>query len=298
VEPKSANSPARREELRAFLRSRRARILPHEVGVPAIGNRRLPGLTREDVAHLAGVSFKWYGRFESGLAVGVSRRFLDRVSIALKLNSAEKRHLYSLSGYADPPNDQPTDASGLLRPLIQQLGSTPAAVFSPLFDVLHCNHSYDHLFQHATQQPGIRSNALWRLFLDRSYRDLWYGWEDVARRATAQLRYMNRLQAESEPYRSLIAALSQSSDFARLWDAGEVCDPTERCPSLEIETPTLGKVAFDSITILQSDSPRLMFIALIPSDEAVRERFRLLEDPKEARGRLTVTPFKRASNGY
>jgi transcriptional regulator with XRE-family HTH domain len=289
VQRKPSNSPAPREELRAFLKSRRARIQPEEVGVRALGHRRVPGLTREDVAHLAGVSFKWYGRFESGMAAGVSRRFLERISVALRLNNAEKRHLYGLAGFADPGDDEAVDASGLLRPLIKELGSTPAAAFSSLFDVLNCNQSYDFLFRQSMQPSGMRSNALWRLFLDVSYRDLWYGWEDVARRATAQLRFMNRWHAESEPYRALIEALSQSPDFIRIWDANEVCDPTERCASVQIETPTLGKVTFDSITILQSDSPRLVFVALIPTDETVRQRIAHLHNPVGAGAWLTST---------
>jgi transcriptional regulator with XRE-family HTH domain len=269
--------PARRQELKAFLRSRRARLQPQEVGVRAVGRRRIPGLTREDVAYLAGVSFKWYGRFESGTAPGVSRRFLERISIALRLNCAEQKHLYSLVGFAEPAveDDQPNVADQL-RPLVEELGTVPAAVFSSLFDVLCFNQSFDCLFQQSIQPAGIRSNAVWRLFLDQSFRKLWYGWEDVARRATAKLRYMNRSQVQSEPYRALVEALSESQDFVKMWSTGEVCDPTERCPSLQLETPTLGKATFESSTIVQSDNPRLLFIALIPTDQACRQRVALM----------------------
>ena len=121
MQRKPSNSPAPREELRAFLKSRRARIQPEEVGVRALGHRRVPGLTREDVAHLAGVSFKWYGRFESGMAAGVSRRFLERISVALRLNNAEKRHLYGLAGFADPGDDEDAndDESEVVEIVIQ-----------------------------------------------------------------------------------------------------------------------------------------------------------------------------------
>jgi transcriptional regulator with XRE-family HTH domain len=270
---------ARVDELREFLSSRRARIEPHEAGLRTIGRRRSPGLTREDVARLAGVSFKWYGRFESGRAFGVSRRFLERISAALALNRAERQHLYSLVGFTDPTGDnRHADSLMGLRPLVQELENVPAVVCSPLFDVLCFNRSYDCIFRQSAQSNGIRSNILWRMFLDPYFRGLWCDWAYVARNATARLRHINGFQADSAPLLALTAELSRSSDFVSFWSCGDVFDLTERCPLLEINVPTVGTMTLEVSTIVQNESPRLMFVAFVPNDDGARQRIALARE--------------------
>jgi len=272
---KSATDLSRSRELRAFLQAKRARILPRDVGVPITGRRRLPGLTREDVAHLAGVSFKWYGRFESGAASGVSRRFLERISAALRLTAAERKHLYSLAGFAYPEGEeQALDSSGSLGPLLEELGHVPAAVFSSTFDVLSYNATYDCLFKHSRQPAGIEANALWRLFMDPAVRGVWSEWETVARRAVAELRCLNRTGSSLPMLLELQKELSKSVNFENLWAKNEVADRASPCPRFDMQVGSVGRLTFEPSILVQNESPKLIFLALIPTNDAAREHIR------------------------
>ncbi|MDR3417428.1 MAG: helix-turn-helix transcriptional regulator [Nevskia sp.] len=287
------DSRSQREELKRFLKTRRAGIHPHAAGVFAVGRRRTTGLTREDVAHLAGVSFKWYTLFESGAASGVSRRFLERIAGVLQLNRVERSHLFALVGFADTADDgdEPVVPEHLRR-LVDELTGAPAVVYSSLFDVLHCNTCYDHLFHHSEQPPDFRSNKLWRLYLDPDYRALWPAWEGAARRVAAELRYLNRLHTTSPRYQALLQELSRSPDFERFWNASEVHDLGENRSRFELEPPGAGLLTFDISTLVPSDNPRLFFAALIPTDTATRTRLKKLVDGAASRGSQEPTPRK------
>src|SRR5947207_6385430 len=101
-----------------FLRSRRARLAPLNVGIASSGRRRTPGLRREEVAALAGVGVTWYTWFEQGRAIGVSSAFLDRLADALRLSRAERRHLFVLGGHRPPEIGEPPPG---LSPSLQRM---------------------------------------------------------------------------------------------------------------------------------------------------------------------------------
>jgi hypothetical protein len=169
-----------------------------------------------------------------------------------------------------------TDEPVQLRPLVDELTTVPAVVFNSLFDVLCYNKSFDCLFQQSIQPNDIRANIIWRLFLDQSFRKLWYNWENVAKRATAKLRSMKGFHTQPERYQALIEALSESADFSTIWSSCKVYERIPRCGVLEIETPSLGKATFQPSTMVQSDNPGLLFVALMPTDQVCRQRVAVL----------------------
>jgi transcriptional regulator with XRE-family HTH domain len=120
-----------RNEIREFLTSRRARLKPEQVGLPGYGSRRVPGLRREEVAVLAGVSVPYYTRLERGGIGGVSESVLDAIARALQLDEAERAHLFDLARAAQPTASRPRQAKQRVRPVVQHLldAMTGAAAF-------------------------------------------------------------------------------------------------------------------------------------------------------------------------
>ena len=138
----------RRSELAAFLRSRRERITPEDVGLPGGHRRRTAGLRREEVAQLAGVGVTWYTWLEQGRPIRASAQVLEAVARTLRLDAVERQHLFRL---AEAPDMAPPDHSGPpLRPQVQVvldgLNPMPASVVTERFDILAWNAAYDVLF--------------------------------------------------------------------------------------------------------------------------------------------------------
>jgi transcriptional regulator with XRE-family HTH domain len=270
----AAKVRARREELQNFLRVKRARVVPADAGVEVVGRRRTSGLTREDVAYLAGVSFKWYGRFESGMAAGVSRGFLERISNALQLSRAECSHLYYLCGFSAPQDEATSpEAPSWLQAVVDEFVNVPALVFSSLYEVLCYNWTYDRVFQQSAQPPGVQSNGLWRMFFDTQLRGSVGQWEHVARGSLAELRHLNRGNLEAPAFQSLIEELSKSPDFVRIWNTGPVPEELGKAHPFS----ALG-LTFKSYMIVQSENPRLMLVTLIPADRENHARLAAICD--------------------
>ncbi|AYF79509.1 XRE family transcriptional regulator [Nocardia yunnanensis] len=154
---------ARREELSTFLKSRRARIAPADVGLPAGTRRRTPGLRREEVAQLAGVGITWYTWLEQGRDINCSVQVLDAVARALGLDGAEHAHLYRLADVPTVPSpvvEEPVPEE--VQTILDHLHPLPAALFSAKYDVLACNDAY--LAMYPMFVTGSR-NVLRKVFL-------------------------------------------------------------------------------------------------------------------------------------
>jgi transcriptional regulator with XRE-family HTH domain len=159
-----------RAEIREFLASRRAKITPEHAGLPAGGGkRRVPGLRREEVAVLAGVSTEWYIRLEKGHISGVSDEVLDAVARALRLDEAERLHLFNLAQAAKPSRTrrrtQPTVRPSVLR-ILESMASTPAFVRNGRLDVLAINPLGRALYSSMFDDPTRPANLARFAFLD------------------------------------------------------------------------------------------------------------------------------------
>src|SRR5881275_658631 len=132
----TVESKVRRHELANFLRSRRARITPEQVGLPLVGRRRTPGLRREEVAQLAGVGVTWYTWLEQGRAINASVQVLDAIARTLRLDRAEREHLYRLAGLPRVPDPAETCLPAEVQSVLDALSPVPAVVYSGRYDAL------------------------------------------------------------------------------------------------------------------------------------------------------------------
>ncbi|MBF8194255.1 helix-turn-helix domain-containing protein [Nonomuraea sp. K274] len=222
-----------RTELGEFLRSRRARLRPEEAGLPAHGGRRrVPGLRREELAQLAGVSAGYYTRLEQGQSPNASDAVLDAVARVLRLDQAERAHLYALARPERRPvrRVRPERARPGVRLMIESFGDVPALVMGRFLDVLAWNRMAHallagHLGFHTPDRPGERPNVARLVFLDPHTRELYADWPRKARSTVADLRLISGRHPGAPALSSLVGELSLGSPkFAGLWAAHAVGD--------------------------------------------------------------------------
>lgn len=223
-------------ELGGFLRSRRARLRPEDAGLPSYGGRRrVPGLRREELAQLAGVSAGYYTRLEQGQSPNASDAVLDSVARVLRLDDAERAHLYSLvrpQTYARRPASpaRPEEVRHGVRVMIDSFGPVPALVLGRSLDVLAWNRMAHallagHLDLDAPDRPADRPNIARMLFLDPPMRALYPDWIRKARSTVADLRQLSGLWPDDPRLTGLIGELTAASrEFAELWRAHSVGD--------------------------------------------------------------------------
>jgi transcriptional regulator with XRE-family HTH domain len=209
-------------ELAQFLASRRAKVTPEQAGLPNYGRRQVPGLRREEVASLAGVSVEYYKRLERGGAGGASDGVLDAIADALQLDDAERAHLFDLARAATPTpaRRRRRPARRGVRPVVQQILDTigsPATVSNTRGDYLAANPLgralYAPLFESGEQPP----NSARFTFLDPAAQEFFVDWEKAAKDLVANLRS----QAGRNPYdrelSDLVGELSTRSEPFRKW---------------------------------------------------------------------------------
>jgi len=272
----------RRRELGAFLRSRRARLTPAEVGLPDWGVRRVPGLRREEVAQLASVGLTWYTWLEQGRQARPSASVLTAIADALRLDAREREHLFAL---ARDPDDQargredPAGAPGAagpgLDPLVQGFEPAPAYAISARFDVLACNRSAGQLFGGLGPGPGGPANMLHLGFTDPRWRTLIADWEQEAARHVAMYRAAMTVHLDEPAWTALPARLAQlSPDFARFWARSDVAGPERRLK--RFRHPGAGPLTFHSTSLLVADDPATRIVVLHPATAADAARLEQL----------------------
>jgi transcriptional regulator with XRE-family HTH domain len=220
----------RRRELAAFLRSRRERIAPEDVGMPPAPRRRTPGLRREEVATLAGVGVTWYTWLEQGRDINASSQVLDAVARTLMLDPHEREHLFRL---AEVPDSSPQADCQVLTPTVQvlldKLDPYPAAVRNSRHDTLGFNGSYERLTGRLADVPFEDRNTLWRAFTSPSVRAAMVDWEDSTARLVAEYRAAMAEHVAEPAWKCLVKRLSEvSPEFVAIWDRHEVAAPENR----------------------------------------------------------------------
>jgi transcriptional regulator with XRE-family HTH domain len=217
--------------IREFLITRRSRLTPAEAGLPDFGGRRrVPGLRREEVALLAGMSVEYYVRLERGNASGISDAILDGISRALKLDDAEHAHLYDLVRAANrgtrTPQRKPASRTQQIRPGTRQILDAmtfPAIVQNGRMDIVATNTLGRALFSEMFVEPREPVNFARFLFLDPRGRVAYREWHDSAEQIVALLRAESGRVPSDRALRNLIDELSNgSSEFAALWEAHDV----------------------------------------------------------------------------
>jgi transcriptional regulator with XRE-family HTH domain len=244
-------------ELREFLRSRRARLTPEDAGLPAQpGHRRVPGLRREEVAQLAGVSVDYYVRLERGRTLNVSDSVLDALARALHLDETERGHLFAVARPV-PGQRRPLPPQQLrpgLRRLLEIMNDTPAMVIGRRLDVLGANGMAKALITDFDALPRRERNMARYLFLDDGARELYRDWESGARSAVAALH----LYAGSHPHdpqlAELIGELSlRDRDFRRWWADHDVLRHTYGVK--RFHHPVVGDLTLDYESLTPNGDP-------------------------------------------
>jgi hypothetical protein len=258
---------ARRTELAAFLRSRRERLHPEDVGLASGFRRRTPGLRREEVAYLAGVGVTWYTWLEQGRAIKPSAQVVDAVARALRLDSHEREHLSALCGLdrsaQTPALDQ---VSRPVQAILAALDPTPAYITNARYDILAWNRAVAVLYGDFGEVPAENRNILWLLFTQPSWRQLFPDYEAVVRRVVAQFRAAMGGHVDEAAWISLVRRLlSASAEFSELWARYEIAGPEARTKRLL--HPKLGPIRVDYTLLRLAEVPGSRLLVYTPADE-------------------------------
>jgi transcriptional regulator with XRE-family HTH domain len=267
-----APPPTRRDELSAFLRSRRARLSPADVGLPDDGSRRrTPGLRREELAVLAGVGVSWYTWLEQGRDIKASPQVLDAIARALRLDAAERATLYALAREELPlpdGSDEPEPYDELIA-LVDALHPHPAYLLGPLTRVLAINRAGEAVLGGFDHLPFEHRSMLYRWFVDTPPVPRPSTWEATGRGIVARFRAEHARHAGEPEYEALVTLLrSRSAEFAEWWDAHDVADRQRGTKT--IEHPELGTLHFCHAQTIPTGAPDLRLTVYAPADEATR----------------------------
>jgi transcriptional regulator with XRE-family HTH domain len=279
-------SEERRREIADFLRTRRMRRQPEELGLPRGRRRRTPGLRREEVAAAAGVSAEWYTWLEQAREVRPSSEVLTRIGVALRLEPHETRHLLTLGGYAIPASGsdltRSVSVSLRLQRLIDQMEYGPAWVFGERWDIVAWNRAASVIHGDLAGLQGIERNALYQIFLRDRLRSMLMDWETHARGCVAKLRASYASRVDDPWFNELVTLLrTQSADFERWWNENDIEVTQEGVK--HYEHPEAGRLVFDFtvLEVLDERMSSLRLVAYVPAPgTGTREKMeRMLEAP-------------------
>lgn len=260
-----------------FLRSRRGRLSPEDVGVPSYGRRRVSGLRREELAQLAGVSVTYYTRLEQGQSQNASDSIIESLARALRLTPDERTHLFALA-HPNPvkrviPSDPESPNKGALN-LLLAMESVPAIILGRRNDILAWNKAghillAGHLDFEAPTHKTERPNMVRMLFLDLPTRKLYRDWELEAATAVASLRYIAAQFPDDARLQDLIDELNTGSqDFARLWNQHTV----RLCTSgiKKLHHPEVGnmELSYEALHLPEDDGQRFLTHSALPGSSS------------------------------
>jgi transcriptional regulator with XRE-family HTH domain len=263
----------RTSDISEFLTSRRARVTPEQAGLPKFGRRRVPGLRREEVASLAGVSVEYYKRLERGSAAGASDGVLDALADALQLDDAERTHLFDLARAANPvpPRRVRRASPQQVRPVVQRIVDSigsPATVSNMRGDCLTANPLgralYAPLFDSREQPP----NSARFTFLDPAAQQFFTDWEKAAKDLVAALRSEAGRNPHDRALTELVGELSTRSEpFRKWWAAHNVRH--HQTGRKRLHHPTVGDIELD-YEVMELPADRGLRLAVFTAEPGSR----------------------------
>lgn len=270
---------ARRRELARFLRAMRDRLSPDALALPVSRRRRARGLLREEVAQAAGMSVTWYTWMEQARPVQPSGHALGGLARALRLDAAERAHLFRLAR----PDLRPAPAgrsgngpSPALTAFMHGLAPHPAYLLDERWDVLAWNAPAMRLLGDFGGDGAASRNIMARLFLDPAWRRLFVEWEVIARSVCAQFRRVTASLCADPDFLAFLAMLERESpDFAALWSEHRVEDPPSWRKTLD--HPQAGRLRFDFANLHPlGESAGVSLTVYTPADAETAQRFHAL----------------------
>ncbi len=261
----------RHQELAEFLRNRRARLSPEQVGLSRGVRRRTPGLRREEVASLAGVSPEWYTWLEQGRDINVSVQLLESLARVLQLDDTERTYLFLLALRQPPPVEtfSPPTISPTLQLFLDQLGTTPACAVDARLNSVARNQAHRAVFGIFDGQSERDRNIVWRVFTYPGPKDA--HWVEFARLCLAQFRAEYGRFVEDPWWAKQIAELSEvSPEFRELWARPDVLNVLEGRKS--IHHPRVGELAFEFLWLQTVNSPDLRHFVYTPRSKKTADK--------------------------
>lgn len=257
--------PIKQRELGEFVRAQRERLVPAAMGLSGSARRRTPGLRREEVAQLAGLSVTWYTWLEQGRDMSLSATALSRLAHALRLGRAERAYLFDLAGRRDPDQGRidAAEIPAILAACLETIAS-PAYLLDRTWTARSWNRAAEHLFAGWLDGPG-EPNLLRFVFLEPAARTLICDWEERARRVAAEFRAATSAHHDDPAVRALVEGLRRDSgEFARFWEQHGVVE--REGGSRTFDHPTDGFLRYVQVTFDLAGRPDLKMTILVPED--------------------------------
>jgi hypothetical protein len=277
-------SQIRRHELAAFLRSRRERIAPEQVGLPRGARRRTPGLRREEVAQLSAVGVTWYTWLEQARDIQVSAQVVDALARTLRLDAGERTHLFRLAGATDPapPADTP-NVTPALREMLRRLEPVPACIQNSRYDVLAYNRTYGRLLSDLDALPPEDRNCVLLVYTDPECQAAVVHLEETQRLMAARLRADLAGHLGEPAWKKLLERLQECPAFRDNWRRHEVVGTRSR--TREFRNPYVGRLTLEHTDLWLGPEQGARMVTYTPADEETRQRLEKLYEV--ARGGLT-----------
>lgn len=263
-----------RDELTRFLKQARARISPTDVGLPPSGRRRAPGLRREEVATLSGMSLTWYTWFEQGRDVQPSAAMLERLSRTLRLSPQQREFLFALAQHRPPPLALAPDQA--IRPTTQHMMDAlniPAQVITEDWTVIGWNRIVATLFRDYAKLPIGERNLFKILMLDARYRADQEQYRSMARRLTARFKWDYSRTTRINVFDEIIQEmLDRCEVFREFWADSEIIAHFEDVHTVNV--PGIGGITVQHSSYAIEEAPSQRLILFVPADPVSAERLR------------------------
>jgi transcriptional regulator with XRE-family HTH domain len=264
----SSISPTPRRALADFLRAHRLRLTPAAAGLPAGSRRRTPGLRREEVAQLSGISATWYCWIEQAREVSVSPAALGRLCGTLQLSPSERAYVFHLAGKHDPALPSPAGSMDAPPHLVQAVDAiaAPAYILDLQWRARAWNRPAAELFIGWLDGAGADRNLLRYMFTNPAARRLVVDWEDRARRLIAEFRLDHGLHLDDPEMNALVAGLRRDSPFfASAWNEHAVIGREGGIRTFS--HPVLGLLCLEQITFNLANRPEFKLVVLVEAKD-------------------------------
>jgi transcriptional regulator with XRE-family HTH domain len=265
----------RRNELAAFVRNRRERLTPEQVGLPRSRRRRTPGLRREEVAQLAGVGVTWYTWLEQAREINPSQDVLEAIARTLRFDAHERTHLFTLAGVPVAPPEAEDECATLFptaQAILDSLEPNPAVLMNARWDVLAYNRVYASFIDLAAI-PRDDRNCIWLAFTNPEFRQVIVDWDEAAARMVGEYRAAMAEHLDDPSWHTLVDRLRAASpEFASRWDRHDV----RRMESSRkrVRHPELGVLTLDYTNLWLDPSRGARVLTFTPGDEHTAAQLR------------------------